>query len=774
MAQDNILATPAFCERNPSQAEIRKALGLLCVPGEVYELRVLEAKQGTIGGYYDDLDALARHAYLLTTGEAQVKGRYRDEKVGEVKSVYTTINPVQPYKLDLVEPNDFRVVGKEQTQDSDVLRRKRILVDCDPFRPSGVSSTDSGWANALQRAEDIRGHLLSLGFPPMLLASSGNGGHVQVGCDLPNDDESRELVKAFLGAIDSRFGDRSRFAKDQVSQNENFIDVDTKVYNSARICTLYGTWKRKGANRVVDRTSNPARPHRLAGVLDAPVHLDAVPVELIRRVIQEAEKTTSGPPPQNGKPVEEKPVEEKPVSGEEETGFGKADWAHVETPKPDDKLRPARSFDLEATLKEIGVLVSTKVDTEKGFTYYQVRECPFDPTHKRATLSQHASGTVTYLCPHKSCRGEKEGFTQKTAREYFRHYDVEVPERSSTRDGEVKQETGNQPPPSDFVDVLSFRAAKERAASINQVFLVQGWLQAGHLVVFSGREKRGKSTAMYDLILSVCTGTHWMGLLETRQAPVLLMDYENSIKYVIDNLLGMIQGRSLDEAGLEKYFGQIDPDRIRDLAFPLKVDYALSRIRHMEERTGARRGLFVIDTATPAFMGMFEDPLWTNNNVCVRSALELGQKIARETNWTVIVVYHDNRAGTGAAGSYEWCATPDAFIRWERELGQPIARMSFAGRVIDPPKPVYVEKTRSILRARPGGHEETEFTSFETFLSLVPVGDDKAISRNRVEDLAMQAGFTRKLAEEYTKRAITEGTVNCRKGPHNATLVWRV
>ena len=61
------------------------------------------------------------------------------------------------------------------------------------------------------------------------------------------------------------------------------------------------------------------------------------------------------------------------------------------------------------------------------FTYFPVRECPFNSEHRKVVLSQHGSGTITFLCPHHSCQGKKEGFDRKTARDYFAHYGVTIP-----------------------------------------------------------------------------------------------------------------------------------------------------------------------------------------------------------------------------------------------------------------------------------------------------------------------------------------------------------
>ena len=163
--------------RQASQAEIRRTLGLLARRGEVHEVRVVQHRLGTIAGFYDDLDRLAEDAYALTEGLASVVNRWgKHDPIGDVGSVYITLNPVQGHKLALSGmDNQFRIVPAKKdrdeagwlTEDQDVTSRRLILIDTDPCRGGQqIASTDGGWRNALQRAADIRGFLQDdLGWP---------------------------------------------------------------------------------------------------------------------------------------------------------------------------------------------------------------------------------------------------------------------------------------------------------------------------------------------------------------------------------------------------------------------------------------------------------------------------------------------------------------------------------------------------------------------------------------------------------------------------------
>jgi hypothetical protein len=88
------------------------------------------------------------------------------------------------------------------------------------------------------------------GWPASVIALSGNGYHLLYRVDEPNDAETAELFKKCLAAI------AERFATDEV-------EIDTKVFNAARIIKAYGSRAAKGV-------STNERPHRFSKILAAP------------------------------------------------------------------------------------------------------------------------------------------------------------------------------------------------------------------------------------------------------------------------------------------------------------------------------------------------------------------------------------------------------------------------------------------------------------------------------------------------------------------------
>jgi hypothetical protein len=215
--------------------EILRTCRLLMAPGEVHEVRMLKVgRAGTVSGYFDDHEALA-DAVLGCDGRAA--------------GVYITLNPVTPALLARAA-NRLQQRAEVTTSDSDILRRRWLLMDFDPARPAGISSTNQQHGRAISVAcaawDDLRG----AGFPDPIVADSGNGAHLLYWLNLPNDSSATELVKGVLEGVAARCG-------------SDDINVDQTVFNAGRIVKLYGTLVCKGDNL-------PTRPHRRSRLLEIP------------------------------------------------------------------------------------------------------------------------------------------------------------------------------------------------------------------------------------------------------------------------------------------------------------------------------------------------------------------------------------------------------------------------------------------------------------------------------------------------------------------------
>jgi hypothetical protein len=131
----------------------------LFFPKGVYEVRIPGTPQGTISGYFNN-------EREMMTAIAPYDGK--------VKAIYVTMNPV---KNELLNRALNRLVtgAKMTTADAEIIRRVWILIDLDPKRKAGTSSTEAEHQAAFAMAERIRDFLTELGWPEPIMADSGNG-----------------------------------------------------------------------------------------------------------------------------------------------------------------------------------------------------------------------------------------------------------------------------------------------------------------------------------------------------------------------------------------------------------------------------------------------------------------------------------------------------------------------------------------------------------------------------------------------------------------------
>ena len=214
-----------------SEEHVRKFLELLRTPDSIVELRVLNTKRGIVSGYFDDLTKMVQEA-MRWNGKA---------------SVYATLNPVNPALLARSR-NRLSEFARHTTSDADILDRRWLPIDLDPLRPAGISATAVQHQLALERAQQVRQWLKDRSWPDPIVADSGNGAHLLCRIDLPNDDESKNLIGQCLKALDFRYSD-------------DLVKIDCSTFNASRIWKVYGTMACKG-------DSTPDRPHRLAKLLE--------------------------------------------------------------------------------------------------------------------------------------------------------------------------------------------------------------------------------------------------------------------------------------------------------------------------------------------------------------------------------------------------------------------------------------------------------------------------------------------------------------------------
>jgi hypothetical protein len=212
---------------------IKAGLDLLHDPGEVFEVRIPKTKAGTISGYFNDT---AKAAAFI----ARENGRH--------PGIYVTINPVRTELLARAE--NVLQISQTTTVDAEIVKRRWFILDFDPVRPTGISSTEGELLRSKMCAESVEDWLTSLGWPPAIHAASGNGWHLLYRVDEPNDDASKTDFECATKMLASIFTDQH-------------TSVDISVFNASRIWKVYGTISAKGS-------STEERPHRVAHVVKTP------------------------------------------------------------------------------------------------------------------------------------------------------------------------------------------------------------------------------------------------------------------------------------------------------------------------------------------------------------------------------------------------------------------------------------------------------------------------------------------------------------------------
>lgn len=243
--------------------DIEQALSLYVRPGDTFELRALDVPgldgdTFTSAGFFTDLKLAAERAAWVDV----VRG------AGAVYIVMNRRNQAThlPFKSDNF--HDF-AGAKELTEDCDIERRTRLLIDIDPERPSGCCANEAEKKAAMAVADEVIKHLSGQGWPLPLLVDSGNGVQLLYAIDLANTSDARDLVRGVLTALDEQFSGQSGDAK-----------VDLSVFNASRITRLPGTTNKKGNN-----TSE--RPHRVARIVSGPDALAIVTEKQLRAVAGE-------------------------------------------------------------------------------------------------------------------------------------------------------------------------------------------------------------------------------------------------------------------------------------------------------------------------------------------------------------------------------------------------------------------------------------------------------------------------------------------------------
>jgi P4 family phage/plasmid primase-like protien len=322
--------------------EIRQTLKALFDDDDIFEIRIPETddyKLGVVSGYYDmaNIETAIKHF-------KEFDGTY---------NIYITL---QNIKKDLLArgKNKIKKKAKNTTKDTEVERYRWLLIDLDPIRPKGISSSDKEKNLALLKASEIFECLNEKWNVEPIFADSGNGYHLLYKIDLDNDKEghNKDLISRTLKGLGEIYTDDN-------------IGVDLGVFNQARITKLYGTYATKG-----DNTED--RPHRKSGFLRVPGEILTVSREQLEEIATPKEQQ------------------------QKQTQQTKSNFNNYIN---------NNSFDLDNFISKNGIQVK-EIKRDGGVEIHVLKVCPLNEGHKnKSVITKSVDGILGFKCQGGSCSG---------------------------------------------------------------------------------------------------------------------------------------------------------------------------------------------------------------------------------------------------------------------------------------------------------------------------------------------------------------------------------
>lgn len=446
--------------------ELRKALAVLKPDGELFEVRAI-AGSGRLNfsGYFRDADILIE--------------RLRHLNPTEPVNIYFTLNDVNEACYAREQRERFVKNAKTTTSDNDIDGYGWLLLDFDPERVSGTSSTETELQQARAKARQVFGYLRSIGWHDPVVGMSGNGYHLLYRIRIAKN--RADTVKTALRVLNLLFGD-SR------------VKVDTAVFNPARICKLYGTMSVKGSD-------TPERPHRMAKLLHVPEKIEANPIGLLEAL---------------------------------------EDWLPKEPERPQkyNGYNPQK-FDLEHWLQKHNIPVKEQTAFADGGRKYILEECVFDPSHKGkdACILRLPSGALVYKCLHNSCadkdwhafreKFEPDAYTGYPEYHKPNHEAHRAKERCADFGAESEILQNNEPVFFTTNDILQKETPPEEfmKTGIKEIDKKLRGLKKGFVTCLSGLRGCGKSSILSQLCNETMDQGYRVALYSGELAPKNLLKW---------------------------------------------------------------------------------------------------------------------------------------------------------------------------------------------------------------------------------------------------------
>lgn len=431
------------------EQQIRQWWSLFVGDNNLVEIRLLG--KTTYSGYFKSVDVMIEKLRPLLNNPNPYDGNLQ---------AYYTLNKIDDALYSREQRDKFVKSAKNATTDGQVTRRTKVMIDLDPNRVAGVSSSDAELEKAHLKAVDIYRYLIAQGFKEPIITLSGSGYHLYVLCDMPADDEHTELVKRFLQSISKMFSDEH-------------IECDEKVYNLARVDKVVGTWAKKGSD-------SGDRRWRMAKIVKVPQDLSPNDDSLFQKIADLLPKE-----------------EPKVLPNQRRGNYGGA------------------PFDLPTWLNGHGIVYREKKSGDS--TLYELEYCPWVDTHSDkkkwdSALFVDSQGKITFNCTHSHCKG-------KTWHDVRLHYEPNAYDRPVFQPQYAPRQYAPQKPRYEIKDEIPELGEKWLSMStIKKVDLSQlehfstGFteldkniigLYMSEVTILSGSNASGKSSWLNTLLLNI-------------------------------------------------------------------------------------------------------------------------------------------------------------------------------------------------------------------------------------------------------------------------------
>lgn len=338
--------------------EIRKFFEIIKDNNKLTEIRILgdNGFKKAFSGYFTDIEELLKQ--IVNYDEYHI---------------YFTLNEINEACAGRSQMGKIMQSPKAQTSDGDITAREWVLIDLDPKRPADTNSSKEEKKKAYTVCGKVFNYLKMVGFAAPIVADSGNGYHLLYKVSMKNEPEKTEIIKKFLQVLSMLFSD-------------NDVDVDTSVFNASRICKVYGTSSRKGAN-------TEDRPQRESRIVWVPDEIKFTSFALFEKVAKEL----------------------------------------PEQPKLSYSNNFNTQFDIDDFLRRNGIVVEKEM-MSGGIRKILLKECPFDSNHKSpdSAIFVMSNGAIGFKCLHNSCSNNnwhtlREKYEPKTRRDNFRFTTPQAP-----------------------------------------------------------------------------------------------------------------------------------------------------------------------------------------------------------------------------------------------------------------------------------------------------------------------------------------------------------